>query len=295
MAAACRAGRGRQRTRRRITYGAMHHVVFVVVTEPLLVRACAGHVEAFTRQQLHHRRNSIHGHDRDLPHRIDRDASPVRSTDVRGQHQRALEARRREDAFVAQAADHCAARLAVGLRYSPHLICRQTMRAERRGHGRERLRAGRLFTRDIAGRDRPFLDREQRHARFTVARTAFRLGRLNDRRDRFAVVRERHERRRRSIVVVPEIVMDGLECPDDRAGRRFQRDQRIRVPVVTEPEAAIVVGCRTSGRDEHGLRSASPARPTTHSPHRFSRARPVHASRRRRGPSSPGDRDPRTT
>ena len=65
------------------------------------------------------------------------------------------------------------------------------------------------------------------------------------------VAHERGEHRLRGHVVVPEVVVHGLELPDQLARARAQRHHRVRVAVVAEPHAAVVVGARRAGRHEH--------------------------------------------
>ena len=82
---------------------------------------------------------------------------------------------------------------------------------------RERLRPRRLFQRNVARRHGTLLDREHRPAGFPIEHEQHPgLRGLDDRGDRHAVARQRDERRRRSVVVVPEIVVNGLERPDER-------------------------------------------------------------------------------
>ncbi len=76
-----------------------------------------------------------------------------------------------------------------------------------------------------------------------------RLRRLRDGGKRFAVARDGDERRRRGVVVVPQIVVHGLEMPHDPSGRRAQRHDRVRIAVVAEPECAVIV--RRGARCRH--------------------------------------------
>jgi hypothetical protein len=46
------------------------------------------------------------------------------------------------------------------------------------------------------------------------------------------------------LIGVPQIVMDGLEVPDDLAGRRLQRHDRVGVRVVPRPQTTVVVRTR---------------------------------------------------
>ena len=79
------------------------------------------------------------------------------------------------------------------------------------------------------------------------------LRRLRDGGNGFAVARDGDERRRRGVVVVPEIVMHGLEMPHDAAGRRAQRHDRVRIAVVAEPKRAVVVGRGARRRHENQI------------------------------------------
>src|SRR3989449_5354918 len=65
--------------------------------------------------------------------------------------------------------------------------------------------------------------------------------------------RERHERRRRGVIVIPQVVVYGLKGPDQLAGRGSQRDDRVGVAIVAEPEHPVVVGSGTPRRrsEEH--------------------------------------------
>src|SRR5260221_7037149 len=62
-------------------------------------------------KELHERRERVHWNDSDLPRRIERETTPVRTTDVRRPHQRTLKARRRERTFISQRRDLIEARL----------------------------------------------------------------------------------------------------------------------------------------------------------------------------------------
>src|SRR5438034_8585075 len=65
-----------------------------------------------------------------------------------------------------------------------------------------------------------------------------------------AAARERHERRRRGVVVIPQVVVYGLKGPYQLAGRGSQRDDRVGVAIVAEPEHTVVVGSGTPRRNE---------------------------------------------
>ena len=75
------------------------------------------------------------------------------------------------------------------------------------------------------------------------------LGRLCHRIDAAARVPDRHQRRRRGEIAIPDVVPDRLEVPHAPARRRIEGQQRVRVEVVAEPIGAIEVGRRRAGRD----------------------------------------------
>jgi len=57
------------------------------------------------------------------------------------------------------------------------------------------------------------------------------------------------QQRRRRRVVVPDAVVDELEVPDDLAGPGVETDDALRIQVVPEPVAAVIVVGRRAGRD----------------------------------------------
>ena len=106
----------------------------------------------------------------------------------------------------------------------------------------------------VLARHRPLLHRKERLARLAVEHEEHpRLRRLDDRRHVPAIAPEGHERRRRCVVVVPQIVVHRLEVPDELAGGCPERHDRVRVVVPAEPRAAVVVGARGAGRDDHEI------------------------------------------
>ena len=105
---------------------------------------------------------------------------------------------------------------------------REAMRAQRRRHRGERLRPRRLLERNRARRHGALLDREDRPAGSRVrARRASRSCSPGARPARARRLAQGDERRRRRVVVVPEIVVHGLERPHHLPGRRVQRDDRV--------------------------------------------------------------------
>ena len=144
----------------------------------------------------------------------------------------------------------------------PEVLQREALRAQLDGAERLRLRCA--FTRDVAGWHVALFDREQRLAGVSMQHEQHAgLGRLQDRGHVLAAAPDRGEGGGRRIVVVPEIVMDGLEMPGDVAGRGLKRDDRVRVAVVARPQASEVVRARARSRreDEAALRVGHHDRP----------------------------------
>ena len=208
-------------------------------------------IEALARNELHHLGDAVHGDDGDLSHRVDRHSAPVRAADSRRHQQRASRAGWREDAFVPQRRDRGAAGVAIGSVMPQISIDREPMRAERRCERRERLRARRPAPpgcRSLARRaPRPGKWADPSLAR---ARTACRSSSPGRRPHALAVARDRDERRWRGVVVIPQIVMNRLERPDQPACRGAQRDDRVGVPVVAKPQHAVVVRRGAARRHE---------------------------------------------
>ena len=124
------------------------------------------------------------------------------------------------------------------------------------GGGQRRKRLGRRER--LAGpaglRNRPLLDREERHARLAVEQEDVpHLGRLGDRRQRAALAAHLDQRRLRRDVEVPEIVVDGLEAPDHLARRAAQRDQRAREVIEPIAQAAVEIRARVAHRHEQEI------------------------------------------
>ena len=121
--------------------------------------------------------------------------------------------------------------------------------AERRRLQRERLRRPRLLARHGALGHRPLLHPEDRRAGHAVEDEEQRhLGQDGDGRDRLAVAAHVDERRRRRQVEVPQVVVDQLVVPLQRAGGHVERDDRVAVEVLALAIAAVVVGGRRSER-----------------------------------------------
>src|SRR5438045_9747045 len=115
------------------------------------------------------------------------------------------------------------------------------MRDERRRRAWKRLRRRRLFTGDVALRNRTLVDRKHRLARLAIERVdEAALVARDHRGNPAAAPRDGREERRRRAVVVPEIVMDELKSPRELAALRAQPDDRVRPPAVAAPTAAVV-------------------------------------------------------
>ena len=186
--------------------------------------------------------------------------------------QRSLNAGRREDAWFGSLAAKLgqlrAAEVAILLRRSPCVVRGQMLHHKRRRRARERLRRRRDLSRHIALRHRPLFHRKHRHARIAIQHVQkSRLVSLHHHRNLFAVAPNRRQQRRRSAVVVPQIVMHQLKAPRQLPRLRMQRNHGVGPLVVARTQAAVVVGARAAGGDEHQItRSDPPPSPTTHSP-----------------------------
>ena len=113
-----------------------------------------------------------------------------------------------------------------------------------------------------------------------------RLRRLQRRRERVAPLRTTvTSAGGDGVVVVPQVVMHGLEVPDDLPRRGAQRDDRVGVAVVAEALAAEVVGAGSRRHeDEVALRVGRDHRPDVRRARRARRCRPArsrHAGSRR--------------
>ena len=130
--------------------------------------------------------------------------------------------------------------------------------------GAEWLRARCALARHVARRHGALLDGDERLAGLAVQHEQHaRLRRLQDSRQHLGAPADRRERRRRGVVVVPEIVMHGLEVPGDLAGRGPQCHDRVCVAIVAGTQPAVVVGARARGRrkDEASRRVRDHQRP----------------------------------
>ena len=184
-----------------------------------------------------------------------RGAAPVGARPVARVHDRALQTGRREDALRAQSGDQPSALLAIGGGRSPDRVWRQrALRHQQRQLRRGRLRGPCSVAGDVAGRGGPLLDVEERRAGLAVEHEQpAGLGGLGDCGHDPAIARHVHEHRLRREVVVPQVVVHGLERPDKGAGRGAQRHHRVGVSVGAGSQAAEEVRARAAGRYEHQI------------------------------------------
>ena len=115
------------------------------------------------------------------------------------------------------------------------------------------MRLGRVvvLAGNVARRDGPFFDREQRFAGFAVEKeqeTGF--GRLGDGLDRLSAALDFHQRRLRGQIPVPQIVMDRLEVPAAAARAAVQREQAVAEQVFAGAVSAVIV---VSGRGQRNV------------------------------------------
>ena len=185
---------------------------------------------------------------------VEGDAAPVHAAAGERKEQRALRIRRRVQAVVAQRRDAVAAGAAIEGREAERVFGAQTRRHERRHVGGEGLRRRQELARRAAFWHRALFDRKHGLAGLAVEHEDEALfGRLYDNVTRLALDRQRGERRLGREVIVPDVVLDDLEGPGDRAIGRVQGDDRVRVPIGAGPQAAEEVGARARGRQEHEL------------------------------------------
>ena len=175
--------------------------------------------------------------------RVERVAAPVHAADISWFRERALHARRREQAVVAQALDALAAVIAICGRDAVSVVGGKFLRHQSRRRERERLRWRCDFARNIGLRHGPFFHGKNWDARIAiqhVEKSGFVA--LNYHRHAFAVVLQGGEQRGRCAVVIPQIVMNELKSPGEFAGFRVQA-RRWNRPICCRPRA-----CRRNSR-----------------------------------------------
>ena len=117
---------------------------------------------------------------------------------------------------------------------------------------RNRLRRPRLFARHRGSRHRDFVHRKQRLAGLSIQHEReSHLRELNDGVPRCRARRERDENRRSRIVVVPDIVVDGLVVPLQCASGSIECKDAVGVEVRSLAEPSVEVIGRRAGCGEH--------------------------------------------
>src|SRR5258708_26691183 len=116
------------------------------------------------------------------------------------------------------------------------------MEGEWRRSRRERLCRRGGFAGNIAGRNAAFFHREDGAAGVTIEDIEKpSLVALNHDGNVFSVVAQRGEQRRRGGIVIPQVVMDELESPDELSGFCAERDHGIRPLVIAGSQTAVIV------------------------------------------------------
>ena len=158
------------------------------------------------------------------------------------------------------------ARLLLGRHERVDVVRRERLPRERLRLGRERLRRRRHLAGDLALRDRALFDRPQRLAGQRARRRRGTRSCPPARRCRRVapVVSDGEELGRGGEVVVPEVVVHGLEVPLALAGARVEGDERVAEQVVADAIGAveIVGGGAERHEDEPVLARRSSSRPS---------------------------------
>src|SRR5580704_3509111 len=147
---------------------------------------------------------------------IERGAAPRHASDVPGQQDGAVQTRRGEDTFRAQLAYFLLAPLFVCVSGAPYVVGGQfSLRGQSARCDREWLRWRRNFARRVAGGNGALFDAEDWLAGFAIEDEKMRgLGADADGGNSLAVFMDIEQNGRRGDVVIPQVVMDGLEIPD---------------------------------------------------------------------------------
>jgi hypothetical protein len=115
------------------------------------------------------------------------------------------------------------------------------LRHQRARSEREWLRGRCFFAGNVALRNRALLNAENGFARSAIEDEQIAaLGTGGDRGDGEAVAVNVEQNRRRGDIVVPQVVVDGLEMPDALAGIRLERKHAIRKEILSGAIAAVV-------------------------------------------------------
>ena len=181
------------------------------------------------RHEPHDGGEAVDGADEELALRVVAEAAPVEAAGVARRLDRALQADRGEWTLGAQRGDPAPGRLHVPPASRPRRRRGSDSRRPKSGElRREGLRRPGLLARDVRLRHGALLDREERLARLAVENEDVSLlVPHRDRRHRLAVAAQARSGRLHRHVVVPDVVVDGLEVPDQLAGRGAQGDDAV--------------------------------------------------------------------
>ena len=184
---------------------------------------------------------------------IEADAGPVHAAAGARVEQRAAQARRREDAVVAQrraaARGTSASRAAIGVpQIAPRRAAAAAAAAARSETAASARRARRGDRTPAPAAPRPGTAARRWRGRARRRSRPWSPGRPRRPAPHRAAIA--HQHRRRGQVVVPQIVVHGLEVPHPLAGGGAQRDDRVREQVGAGAIGAVEVRARRAHRQE---------------------------------------------
>ena len=193
-------------------------------------------------------RDDVHGSLR----RVDGGTAPVCTAVVTGQFDRAPDARRSEQAFIAGVAQPLARGfLLLGSQQWIDVLFRKGLTRKRTRPCREGLGRRAIFAGHVRLWHGPLLDGPQGVSRFAIEHkqeTMFR--RLRHDIDVLTVMAHGQEFRRRRQIVIPEIVVYGLEMPQPVARIRIERHETVPKEIVPFAVPPVEVVSRGSERNE---------------------------------------------
>ena len=203
------------------------------------------------RVEFDQRRQAVDGHNGNLLAMIEGQPTPVGAADIRGHDQRSAQARRREQALVPEARDLLAATTGSDSQVTEGMVDGDGRRSKRREECGEWLRRPAFLAGYVALRNRALLDREDRHSGRALEHEEHPgLVALDDDVNGPSFLVYGREERRGRVVVIPEIMMNGLKKPDHLPGGRAEGDDRVRVAILPLSLAAKVVRTRARRRQK---------------------------------------------
>ncbi len=183
---------------------------------------------------------------------IEGGARPVGPAAGKRVEDRPLQARGREEALVAEPLELAAAAVQVLGGRGVEVVLGELLRNQRWRLGGDGLRRPGALARHVARRDRALLHREERTTGLAVEHEdEARLGSLGHGVDGAALVHDTNQDGRRGQVVVPQVVVHGLEVPDALAGLRVEGHDGVRVQVRPGSVAAVEVRARGAHGQEN--------------------------------------------